>query len=554
MGLLWLGWSVARPIAMTAAAIAGWFTALPYALSPRIIDVSALAIPDSLIPLACVLALLGAARAITRESAAWLVVSLAGAIAAIYLKYSLLVALWPTFCAVVYLLRVRGWRKLLPWVGVLAVISAVTAGYLVFGYGALSLENQEAEGFRETGLRNMFDIDRNLTNLSVAVDISTGTVLFFVVLIAGVGAYVLARRGKQPTVQLNWLWVLLPYIAGNALLTSSVVYANLERGGYGRIRFMFPAALAVCLIFALCVVQVILFVRSVGATRRVAHRTQSAARYAPTAIVTLLSLVIAVPAVAGNITQIRHYALPDTNLLLWQWSDASIPPDGLIHTPRPSRTHLVWNRPYSGYTGSTPFAWEHQLDPATATPSEANAAGIAYVVVTEQDLQQLYNGEAEREFINDLWPLKTIPANEVTTTGETTHIYRVLPPQTPTDIHYGERIRLIGYDLRTDGSTITLRPYWQATATPHANYSMFVHVYPAGEPTDIIAQWDGTPVTRQRLPQTWDDPDERLIGADVLLTLPDDAPDADIVLAVGLYNFESGARLPVGESDRYEIR
>ncbi|MEL7234397.1 MAG: hypothetical protein AAGK74_07875, partial [Chloroflexota bacterium] len=142
MGLLWLGWSVARPIAMTAAAIAGWFTALPYALSPRIIDVSALAIPDSLIPLACVLALLGAARAITRESAAWLVVSLAGAIAAIYLKYSLLVALWPTFCAVVYLLRVRGWRKLLPWVGVLAVISAVTAGYLVFGYGALSLENQ----------------------------------------------------------------------------------------------------------------------------------------------------------------------------------------------------------------------------------------------------------------------------------------------------------------------------------------------------------------------------------------------------------------------------
>ncbi|MEM6528663.1 MAG: hypothetical protein AAF653_10235, partial [Chloroflexota bacterium] len=327
---------------------------------------------------------------------------------------------------------------------------------------------------------------------------------------------------------------------------SSVVYASLERVGYGRIRFMFPAALAVCLIFALCVVLIVLFAHSVGATRRVAHAT-------PGAIVTLLSLVIAVPAVAGNITQIRHYALPDTNLLLWQWSDASIPPEGLIHTPRRSRTHLVWNRPYSGYTGSTTFEWEHQLALADVTPQQAHDAGIAYVVVTEQDMQQIYTAEAQRNFINTLWHLKTIPADEVTTTGETTYIYRVLPPKTEIDVSYGENIRLIGYDLRTDGNTINLRPYWQANATPQANYSMFVHVYPAGEPTNIIAQWDGTPVTQQRLPQTWSDPDERLIGADVMLTLPGDAPNADYVLALGLYNFETGARLPVGESDRFEI-
>ena len=204
---------------------------------------------------------------------------------------------------------------MLPWLVGMAIISAVTAGYLIWGNGALGLENQEAEGFRETGLANMFNIDRNLTNLTVALDISTGTVLFFVVLAAGLIAYVIAKRQQKETVPLNWLWVLLPYILGNALITSSVVYANLERGGYGRIRFMFPAAIAVCMIFALCVVQIYLTIQNRGGV----------VRYAPTVAFSALMII---PAIFGNTAQIRQYALPDTNLLLWRWSDASIPVDG----------------------------------------------------------------------------------------------------------------------------------------------------------------------------------------------------------------------------------
>ena len=115
-GLLALGWSVARPLGAGWAALSGWFAALPYALSPQVIDIGVLAIPDSLIPLACVIALLGGVRAITQDAPLWLVWSLLGAIAAIYLKYSLFVALWPTACGVVVLLR-RDWRRMLPWLG-----------------------------------------------------------------------------------------------------------------------------------------------------------------------------------------------------------------------------------------------------------------------------------------------------------------------------------------------------------------------------------------------------------------------------------------------------
>ena len=114
--LLWLGWSAARPFyGARWAALAGWFTALPYALSPQVIDVGNLAIPDSFIPLASAVALLGAVRALTQSRAVWLVVGLAGAIAAIYLKYSLLFALFPLGVALLVLVRRRGWRALLPW-------------------------------------------------------------------------------------------------------------------------------------------------------------------------------------------------------------------------------------------------------------------------------------------------------------------------------------------------------------------------------------------------------------------------------------------------------
>lgn len=538
-GLLALGWSAARPVVGEGwAALAGWLTALPYALSPQIIDIGNLAIPDALIPLGVVLALLGAVRAITRGRWGWLVVSLLGAVLAIYLKYSLFFALWPTFCAWLVLMR-RDWRGGLPWTGLLALISAATAGYLLWGYGALGLENQEAEAFRREGFARITSLHRNLTNLWVAFDVSTGLWLFLAVFAAGMGAYVLARRRNKQTFPAAGLWLLLPTLLGNMLLTSSVVYANVELGGYGRVRYMFPGAMIVSLLWALMAVQALHLLR--GRLRALALAG--------------LVAITAGPMLFNDAALVARYAQTHNHYRLWTWSDASIPPEGKILMSRASSTHLVWNRPYSGYDGQTTFEWAHDDNPQRSSPQAAYDAGLAYFVVTDRDRQTVYTGAAD--WIAQLWPLKTFPAGPGTF-GDTITVYRMIAPGQPADVVFGGEIVLLGYDLSAEtiapGDVVAFRPYWGTQQPPSANVSMFVHFYPAGEPSNVLAQHDGPPVTEQRLPVTWEDPDEQFIGADVGLAVPPDLPPGDYVLALGLYDFTTGARLPLPDgADRYEI-
>ena len=454
-------------------------------------------------------------------------VSLLGAITAIYLKYSLLFALFPIFCGVVMLIRVRGWRGSLPWLAILTVISAVTAGYLIWGYGALELQNQEAQGFRESGLRNMFDPERNWVNLRVALEMSPDFSLFLISLFMGGGLWRVARDHDLPRIQLNWLWIFIPYVVGNMLLTSSVVFASLERGGYGRIRFMFPAVLALSVIWALAVLQFLIVVQR-----------QSDSRWMPPFIVIALTAVVLVPALQENMALIRNYARPDSTYLLWQYTDTSLPPEGNFLTARGSRTHKTWNRPYSGYDGDTGFAWVHDDQPEQGTPQDAWEAGIAYFVMTESDRAFIYNSREVTEWIDELWRLKVIKGGTPDVAGDTTTVFRILPPELQTDVVFGGEIALVGYDLSaakiSAEDTLTFRPYWQAIKTPAANYSMFVHIYPADVPTNIVMQVDGTPVHERRLPLTWNDPDERLVGRDVVFTVPADIEPGDYTLAVGL--------------------
>jgi hypothetical protein len=136
----------------------------------------------------------------------------------------------------------------------------------------------------------------------------------------------------------------------------------------------------------------------------------------------------------------------------------------------------------------------------------------------------------------------------------TTHFYRLKPPGVQTDVRFGENIALVGYDLGANRAetggvlTFSLRPFWQASSPPAANYSMFVHLLPAGE-TQPVAQFDGAPASEQRLPVTWTDADEVLLGTQAVIPVPEDAPPGEYRLAVGLYNFETGARLPLPNGD-----
>lgn len=113
---------------------------------------------------------------------------------------------------------------------------------------------------------------------------------------------------------------------------------------------------------------------------------------------------------------------------------------------------------------------------------------------------------------------------------------------------FDQQIQLLGYELAglpQPGTTITTTLYWQALQPPDDNYTVFTHLL------DDNGQWvaghdaqprNGTYPTRAFQP-------EHIIPDAHPLTLPPDLPPGRYHLAVGLYNLETGLRLPAIASD-----
>ena len=117
------------------------------------------------------------------------------------------------------------------------------------------------------------------------------------------------------------------------------------------------------------------------------------------------------------------------------------------------------------------------------------------------------------------------------------------------DAQFGEAIHLIGYDLNPEtvgpGEPVTLRFYWNATAPPASNYSLFLHLVPAGGDGTPLAQIDGEPAAPDWPTQMWTDPSETMISPSFTVALPADLPPGEYELRVGLYDYRTGDRLPV---------
>ncbi|MEM6530521.1 MAG: hypothetical protein AAF653_19645, partial [Chloroflexota bacterium] len=172
-----------------------------------------------------------------------------------------------------------------------------------------------------------------------------------------------------------------------------------------------------------------------------------------------------------------------------------------------------------------------------------NEAGIAYYFASQLDIDE--GGAAAQQFVDELTLLKSFPP--LPGANYPTHFYRMVPPQVEADALYNGNIMLAGYDLNTDtlagGDVLAARPFWQAANLPADNYSMFIHLRGADDPTRIIAQFDGPPAADARITPTWDDPNELVVGREVQLALPADVEPGDYELFVGLYDFETLARL-----------
>jgi len=117
-------------------------------------------------------------------------------------------------------------------------------------------------------------------------------------------------------------------------------------------------------------------------------------------------------------------------------------------------------------------------------------------------------------------------------------IFRTFRPQTQVGAHFGQSIRLEGYDFSLTGHQATLRLYWQAEAAGLPAYSVFVHILEA-QSDDLLAQADSPPPrpTPQWKHFEWIF-DHRTLDLSAL-------SPGNYQFKIGVYDPLSGERLPV---------
>jgi 4-amino-4-deoxy-L-arabinose transferase-like glycosyltransferase len=527
-----IGWMLGRPFGVAGQALMGWLTALIWAISPIIVETGSFALLDPLLYPMIAAAMWCAVYAIQNDSPPAIVGSLALVILGIYTKYVVIYALWLPGCAVLVLLWRRGWRRTLPWLVGMGVFSALSAGYLIFVYGAFNLSNRESRIFGSTGFQFMFSPFRNFDNLRFTIDKTMGLALFVVVLVGGTLAYLYSQQHGEPVANARWLWMLIPFVLGCTLLTSSVDLLSQTDPKWFRIRYMLPIVPALGLIWAAALLQIVWALGSLG-------RRMWAAL-----LVSAVVTIFAVPALARDVSEARRFAQTHGKQIIWTWSDAILPPEGKIMTSSSSDVRDLWNRPWSGYNKPSAFEWVYDDAPQHASPQTFVDEGVLYVVATSNDLNGVYGTTGAQAFLDQLLLLKVVPPGPEV--DYSTYFYRMIPPQNQAEAPFGGQIMLIGYDLSSTtvhpGESLMLRPYWQARRTPDGNYSMFIHLL-ANESPQPLAQYDGSPVSIRRLPLTWTDPDEKLIGVQATLMVPTDLPPGNYRLVLGLYDFKTGVRL-----------
>ncbi|MBK8046996.1 MAG: DUF2079 domain-containing protein [Anaerolineales bacterium] len=119
-------------------------------------------------------------------------------------------------------------------------------------------------------------------------------------------------------------------------------------------------------------------------------------------------------------------------------------------------------------------------------------------------------------------------------------------PAPALDLLFGDSIRLTAAETAgkaKPGSTIPVRLAWQTTRSPALDYSRFVHLLDATGAK--VAQFDSAPgdaigkLPFSNWPQGWRGLDT------VLLETPANLAPGDYTIVTGLYDWQSGARLPV---------
>jgi hypothetical protein len=127
-------------------------------------------------------------------------------------------------------------------------------------------------------------------------------------------------------------------------------------------------------------------------------------------------------------------------------------------------------------------------------------------------------------------------------------LYAALPadvlPEHALEVRLGDQRRFLGYDLRstevTPGERVSVVLYWQAMEPGVEDLSVFLHLFNAAG--ELVWQDDGAAVHGAR--PTWSWEAGEVVADPHTLVLPRDLAEGDYQLVTGLYDWQTGERLP----------
>ena len=126
-------------------------------------------------------------------------------------------------------------------------------------------------------------------------------------------------------------------------------------------------------------------------------------------------------------------------------------------------------------------------------------------------------------------------------------------PEVEHEVYLDEAIMLVGYDLvggrLCAGETMVIRLYWRCTGSVPTSYTVFTHLL--GPDGERYGQRDSIPVGGSRPTTSWLAGDTIVDEYQIQIAL--DAPPGEYQLAVGMYDFNTGLRLPAFDADGHQL-
>jgi 4-amino-4-deoxy-L-arabinose transferase-like glycosyltransferase len=529
-------------IALTARQLAGdaagWLAALAWLIAPRVLAQNQFGFPQVYEGLLYMAALYTALRALKKRQPRDALLSVAAGLGAVLFKYTVFPVLGLGVGVSLWHLRTNRQR----WTRVLIVqVAAVglTALALFTLGGASSLIDSghvEANQFVDSGLLNVFNLNTHQVIFSNAAgQIGLAGWLFGLLLLAGSVFY---WRQATTWQRLGWLGTVGLGLSHLIVLAAYLVYdEGIDRN----------------LLSSSSVLAVMVAVASVSLVRVVSMPRVRAV------VLTLVALIWLGPQAVAAWEWVTYRRLPVTYAALAQWANETLPEEAmLVNDWRP------FTREWSCYPQAERWAImdEHLLDYRLEDWFERDVYYAQFTREQVADLQATAEGQA---YMDRMTLLKQFPEP-----GDEAHwrswrrgyepylmVYRLWSPepQFTSETVFGATIRLLGYDFDQNVDTLRLRFYWQSVQPPPRDYSVFIHLTPADSPTPVLAQADGVPSRSNfRATTTWRDRDEVFMSRDFLIDLPADLPDGDYALRVGLYDWQTSARLmTAGDADALTI-